>query len=342
MATKKKTSKKPSKTRRISGPRASSKKDTTTALALVPRPIAGVDAGLVLDTAPRMFDLARRASGIAAVLFEYVRVNALFVQAGHDTMQEYAAAKLGICSNPYFKKACQAGAAVWSLYPVASEAVMRSLPRDGYPGIQLDNPPPSVPNLSVLARLPAALRKLPEEEHVEFLADVVAGNYTRSEIEEISKRQVGPETPPAAPGNGESPGEGSEAEQASAGTENAGGDPHEVAEQAETTILTDLRCYFPNTCDKVLNWAERQAATGQENTVLSIGVLASYEKLRLVSYIAQYDQRVEALVGPVRRLLDAFDALGTPKQAERLLRRVPGVENTLVRVLGESVGDQED
>lgn len=304
-------------------------------------PLEGVDSGVVLDMAPRMFDVARRASGIGAVLFEYVRINELFVQAGYETMQDYAKAKLGISSGPYFKKAGQAGVAAWEYLPDVCEAVMASLPSAGYPGIQLDNPPPAVPNMSVLARLPAALRKLPEEQHVQFLADVVEGTYTRAEVEAIGNRHAAPRVLPA---RGEAINRENGNLEDETGDEDEDGEPdsghlhadtsNSEGESAETpkdsTAVGGLRPFFPNTSEQVFAWAEQHAAAGQQEAVLSIAIIASYEKMKLVSWLVEHDTRFTAIVERVRRVLDSFGSLGTGKLATQILRRIEAVEAELV------------
>jgi len=86
--------------------------------AAVPFPSADAEAGShatrpdarrVLDAAPRLFAIARNASGFAAVLFEHIRCHEFYRDAGFASMRAYARASLGISEDSYYRTTARAG-----------------------------------------------------------------------------------------------------------------------------------------------------------------------------------------------------------------------------------------
>jgi hypothetical protein len=134
----------------------------------------------VVQLAPKMFDLARRSSGYAAIVFQYIREHKLYTSEGYKTMRKYAQAVLKIGTETYYKKAARAGGAVWEYLPKQCEEFIA---RVGQGDHWSDPSLPPTPNLSVLALLPAAMRRKPEDERKELLGRLESGEVTAKELQ---------------------------------------------------------------------------------------------------------------------------------------------------------------
>jgi hypothetical protein len=139
------------------------------------------DPAAVLVATPQMFRLAAVASGISAILFEYVRSQGLYRQAGYPTMRAYARIELGVRSDAALRKARKAGVHAWTTIPTRCREVIAAVIADG-----LARALPDVPNLSMLYVLPRALRSASAPDGL--LAEVLAGRHTLATLTRIARR----------------------------------------------------------------------------------------------------------------------------------------------------------
>lgn len=139
----------------------------------------------VLASAPRVFQIARTASGVACIVFEYVRVNDLFRQAGYEQMRLYARERLGVEGEADYKKTARAGGTFWRYFPEKCMDVMRVVVGQGGDD---RHPPalPQVPTKSAVALLPAALKHTLDAERPKLLSRVLEGECTYVELQGIA------------------------------------------------------------------------------------------------------------------------------------------------------------
>lgn len=172
----------------------------TTAEIDPPSPAASsVDASMrsdvvstaVLKAAPQVFSLERITSGMAAIVYEYIRRSSLFKIEGFGSMSEYAERGLGVKGAESQKAYQRAGKAAWACFPATAQRVLESVTK-GVTRVTIAGAPPSLPRVSVLRELPGALRRTDPAEHAALLQRVEAGEVTHQEL-----RSTGRSTPNA-------------------------------------------------------------------------------------------------------------------------------------------------
>jgi hypothetical protein len=164
---------------------------TSTTAVIVPSPSEATKTA-VFEAAPNIFQHARMSTGMAAIVFEFVRRWKLYAHSGFSTMREYAERQLGVSGENY-REYARAGKAMWENFPERATRVIEHICGAGQAGPGAIAPPaglPSVPSVSVLRVLPRALRQTDPSERAALIARVEAGQCTYDELRVKGKASV--------------------------------------------------------------------------------------------------------------------------------------------------------
>jgi hypothetical protein len=191
----------------------------TTTLPVVMSPPSDAVKSAVLRAAPNLFQVARMSTGMAAVVFEFVRSWKIYKESGFESMSAYAEAHLGVKGRNNYREYARGGKAAWTHYAALAQRLIEAISGGvALEGVQL-HPPlglPSVPSVSLLRELPRALKRTDPSEHAEVLARVQAGECTYEELR--AKRQLATTAEPVVAANDATP-----SSDADDGSEGAGG-----------------------------------------------------------------------------------------------------------------------
>lgn len=282
--------------------------------AVATAPVDVREGRVILDLAPTIFCRARISASVAVVLFTYIRSNKLYVQDGFETMRPYAAERLGVGSEDDYKKTARAGNSAWSYMPEKCVKVVQDILTAGE--VTAVTP---LPTKTALALLPRVVRKTDVAGREDLVRRVVEGECSSAELERMDQaaRSAGRHRRRGGAARGRAP------------TPSA--DPQ--AGNSATFVGT-LKPYFPSTSDQVMEWATQHATKGQQGAALAVAVLAAYERLKLVSWVADRIPTAKAVAESTRDLLDALDSVGTGKRAAQLLGQAAALEADLLEALG--------
>ncbi len=148
----------------------------------------------VLGAAPRIFALERMTSGMAALLFHLISQEHLFALEGFASMDEYADKRLGVQSEANMKVFRRAGRAIWDNFPDLAMRAVEAV-AGGVTFVTTDGALPSLPRVSVLRELPAALRRVKDaDERAALLERVEEGDVTYEELRKVGRPSEAPAT----------------------------------------------------------------------------------------------------------------------------------------------------
>lgn len=307
--------------------------------------ITQAEAGVLLGLAPAIFCRASVSAAIAAILFTYIRAKKLYEGLGFEAMRPYAAEKLRVETDDDYKKTARSGNAFWQYMPDRCLQIVRDILTLGE--VTAVTP---LPSKTAMAVLPRVLRKTPKADRETLVRRVVEGECSSADLERMAKESGGKtrRRTPAQPGTGGSEETGLPADPLELTPSGGQGAVDVVVAESETataerherTIVESLRPFFPNTSERVFGWAVDHAGAGQQEALVGIAIIASHEKLKLLSWLTEHDTRFTSIGARVRGVLDTFDSLGTGKQAAQLLRRVEAIEGKLIDIAGKAPADR--
>ena len=234
----------------------------------------------VLLAAPQVFQLERLTSGMAAVIFEFVRRWKLYEREAFKTMLEYASARLGVKSKQNYKEYARAGTAMWTHYECQARRVISYVAVGGMQLQPPPQPPPHVPVVSVLRELPRALRRTAPAEHAAILAQVEAGECTYDQLR--LKGRVPPLSPTMPPAPDMNRGAAVDANNAD--------DHSEAVPVSETTSLDPAR----------------PAALDDAPDLEAAALLVRNAKDQLNNLVRVWDENPGPDVDPIRQRVQAF------------------------------------
>jgi hypothetical protein len=172
-------------------PRAVASRTRGTAPLAPPKPddLAKSRDALLLNHLPALVRAMTTAGTKAAVAFDYVHKNRLYLTSGYDAMLKYAEKELGFRGRSMFDFYSRAGEAVRRFYPDAYSALIEDIVGATDPESTKDPVEQAIalPAVTVLALIPKLMRAVPEGERPKVLSELATGRWTARDIARRAK-----------------------------------------------------------------------------------------------------------------------------------------------------------